>query len=177
MSHQNVTAGQIHQAESHAPYMTLFFVLLNFTAMEYLYARFFESGFFLTTTLIGAALLITILTAIVAGMYKLHFNRRWVYLTMVPAVLLSFFPVPLIFGLLILAITKATLVGLWFMHLKYEDNWVYYMLVPAGILAIILTLALYPDIAMAPIQQRQDLQEETLTQLLRPDAFPGSRLS
>jgi len=38
----------------------------------------------------------------------------------------------LVLGLLTWATIKATLVGLYFMHLKYEGKWVLGMLVPAG---------------------------------------------
>jgi cytochrome c oxidase subunit IV len=53
----------------------------------------------------------------------------------------------LVFGLMAMAITKAALVGAYFMHLKFEGKWVYVMLVPAGVLATVLVLALCPDIA------------------------------
>ena len=56
-------------------------------------------------------------------------------------------------GLLFWAVIKASMVGWYFMHLKFEGNWVYYMLVPAGILAIILTTALIPDMAMQPVTE------------------------
>ena len=164
MSEPNSTHDHADQTGLHAPYLTLFLVLLNYTAMEYIYARFHTHSF-LASILIGVALFITIITAVLAVMFNLHFNRKWVYITMVPAILLGFLPVPLILGLMILAITKATLVGFWFMHLKYEGKWVYYFLVPAGLLAIIFTTALYPDISMQPSPKEQELQEEDLTQL------------
>ena len=41
------------------------------------------------------------------------------------------------------AIIKASLVGWYFMHLKFEGKWVYSMLVPAGILAAVFIFA--PD--------------------------------
>ena len=47
------------------------------------------------------------------------------------------------------------MVGWYFMHLKFEGNWVYAMLVPAGILAMILTLALIPDVAMQPVTEEK----------------------
>ncbi len=61
----------------------------------------------------------------------------------------------LILGLMGLAITKATLVGMYFMHLKFEGRWVYLMLLPASLLALGLICALYPDIG----QQRTADQE------------------
>jgi cytochrome c oxidase subunit 4 len=42
--------------------------------------------------------------------------------------------------------TKAMLVILFFMHVKYEANWKYVLTIPASIMAIFLTLALVPDV-------------------------------
>src|SRR5215210_5148398 len=56
----------------------------------------------------------------------------------------------LILGLMTLAVTKAVLVAMYFMHLKFEGRWVYLMLVPAGILATVFIVALAPDIALQP---------------------------
>ena len=50
----------------------------------------------------------------------------------------------LVLGLMFWAVIKASMVGWYFMHLKFEGKWVYYMLVPAGILAIILTTCPHP---------------------------------
>lgn len=161
MTTQARTVAQQTHVETHAPYLTLFFVLLNYTAMEYVYAKF-HTWSLLPVLLIGTAGLLTILTAVVASVYKLHFNRNWVYLTMVPAVFLGVTPTPLIAGLMILAVTKATLVGMWFMHLKFEGNWIYLMLVPAGILATVLILGLLPDMTMQPTIEEQEAQEEEL---------------
>lgn len=166
------TDDQQTHVETHAPYLTLFFVLLNYTAMEYVYAKFYTSKS-LPILLMGVAAGLTILTAVVASMYKLHFNRRWVYLTMVPAIFLSVTPTPLIVGLLILAVTKATLVGMWFMHLKFEGNWIYLMLVPAGILAAVLILGLLPDMTMQTSVEEQEAQEEDLAYLPVPVPFPA----
>jgi len=66
----------------------------------------------------------------------------------------------LVLGLLAMAITKATLVGWYFMHLKFEGRWVYFMLVPAGVLATIFVLALYPDIGMQPVSEAAPSEEE-----------------
>ena len=175
MTDHNRTLDQEQHVESHAPYLTVFFILLNYTAMEYVYARFFKSTA-LAFDLIGIALAITILTAVFAKVYQLRFNRNWVYLTMVPAILLPLLPIPMILGLMILAITKATLVGIWFMHLKFEGRWVYYMLIPAGFLAVVFTVALYPDMAMQPSEHEQELQDENLS-LLRPFTITGASLT
>ncbi len=53
----------------------------------------------------------------------------------------------LVAGLMVLAITKAFLVGWFFMHLKFEGRWIYMMLVPVCLLATIVVLGLTPDIA------------------------------
>jgi cytochrome c oxidase subunit 4 len=53
----------------------------------------------------------------------------------------------LVVGLMTLALIKATLVGLYFMHVKFEGRWVFAMIVPACVLAAIAVLALVPDIA------------------------------
>ena len=44
--------------------------------------------------------------------------------------------------------TKATLVMLFFMHLKWEANWKYVLTVPPAIMAIFIMLALVPDIGL-----------------------------
>lgn len=56
----------------------------------------------------------------------------------------------LVFGLMVLALVKAGMVGYYFMHLKFEGRWVFYMLVPACILAVVLVLGLYPDVTLHP---------------------------
>jgi cytochrome c oxidase subunit 4 len=68
--------------------------------------------------------------------------------------------VALVLGLMTWAIIKATLVGLYFMHLKFEGKWVYGMLVPAGILATILVVALIPDVAMQPVTEVNEPDDE-----------------
>ncbi|AMV36669.1 cytochrome C oxidase subunit IV family protein [Planctomyces sp. SH-PL62] len=57
-------------------------------------------------------------------------------------------PGPLIFGLVLMAAAKASLVGWFFMHLKYERLWVFLVLAPACVLALILTALLFPDFVM-----------------------------
>ena len=44
--------------------------------------------------------------------------------------------------------TKASLVILFFMHLKYEANWKYVLTIPAGMMSIFLMLMLIPDVGM-----------------------------
>jgi cytochrome c oxidase subunit 4 len=61
----------------------------------------------------------------------------------------------LVLGLMFWAVIKASLVGWYFMHLKFEGKWVYYMLIPAGILAAVFIFALMPDIG----SQKEDVEE------------------
>jgi len=44
--------------------------------------------------------------------------------------------------------TKAMLVILFFMHVKYEANWKYVLTIPAGMMSIFLMLMLVPDVGM-----------------------------
>ena len=70
--------------------------------------------------------------------------------------------------------TKAMLVILFFMHLKYEADWKYVLTIPASIMSVLLILSLVPDVglrmrmysperrehAAQPRAQYQKLQEE-----------------
>jgi len=46
------------------------------------------------------------------------------------------------------AIIKATLVGLYFMHLKFDWSRLYFLIIPAVILATLLVVVLLPDIVL-----------------------------
>jgi cytochrome c oxidase subunit 4 len=61
----------------------------------------------------------------------------------------------LVIGLVGLALMKAGMVGWYFMHLKFERKWVYLLIIPACIMAVFLTLMLYPDMAMKPVDQEE----------------------
>jgi len=50
--------------------------------------------------------------------------------------------------MLAIAITKAMLVILFFMHVKYEANWKYVLTIPAAMMSLFLILMLVPDIGM-----------------------------
>jgi cytochrome c oxidase subunit 4 len=67
----------------------------------------------------------------------------------------------LVLGLVTLALIKACMVGWYFMHLKFEKKWVYILIIPACIMAVFLTLALYPDMAMKPVTEENPGEEET----------------
>ena len=51
--------------------------------------------------------------------------------------------------ILIVAILKATLVGVYFMHPKQDWGRVYFVLVPISILAVMMMVVLLPDIVLA----------------------------
>ena len=55
--------------------------------------------------------------------------------------------------------TKAMLVILFFMHVKYEANWKYVLTIPAGFMSIFLILMLVPDVGM---RNRWVSEERTL---------------
>ncbi len=44
--------------------------------------------------------------------------------------------------------SKAMLVILFFMHVKYEANWKYVLTIPASIMSVFLVLALVPDVGL-----------------------------
>jgi cytochrome c oxidase subunit 4 len=46
------------------------------------------------------------------------------------------------------AIIKATLVGLYFMHAKYDWGRIYFLIIPAAILATMMMIVLMPDIVL-----------------------------
>ena len=47
---------------------------------------------------------------------------------------------------LTVALCKASLVTLYFMHLKYEARWKWFLLIPPLVVAVILALVLTPDV-------------------------------
>jgi cytochrome c oxidase subunit IV len=67
----------------------------------------------------------------------------------------------LVLGLVSLALVKAGMVGWFFMHLKFERKWVYILIIPACVMAVFLTLALCPDIAMKPVVEENPGEDET----------------
>ncbi len=69
----------------------------------------------------------------------------------------SFFAV-LLMGLLLIAIIKAVLVGLYFMHLAFEGRWKYLVLIPTAFFSSVLVVGLLPDLAFNSYQ----LPEETI---------------
>jgi len=51
--------------------------------------------------------------------------------------------------ILIVAVVKAVLVGIYFMHLKQDWGKVFFMIIPCFILAMLLVVVLLPDIVLA----------------------------
>lgn len=65
--------------------------------------------------------------------------------------------------------TKALLVILFFMHVKYEANWKYVLTIPAAFMSIFLILALVPDIGM----RGRMASEERLLYMADPEEVSG----
>ncbi|HEX3725502.1 MAG TPA: cytochrome C oxidase subunit IV family protein [Pirellulales bacterium] len=73
--------------------------------------------------------------------------------------------------------TKAMLVILFFMHVKYEANWKYVLTIPAAFMSLFLILALVPDIGLRShwlSEERQQYMAEPRP--TRTDAGTGGRL-
>ena len=70
-------------------------------------------------------------------------------------------------GLMVLAVVKASLVGLFFMHLMFEGRWKYFMLVPTAFLACVAVFALVPDIAIGREEPSDAMQRELVEPSLR----------
>ncbi|APW60096.1 cytochrome C oxidase subunit IV family protein [Paludisphaera borealis] len=76
------------EVESHTPYLKVWFGLLVFTLVEYFYARIFMDHF---TFLILGLLFLAIVKACMVGWYFMHlkFEKPWVYLMIVPALVFA----------------------------------------------------------------------------------------
>ena len=83
----------------------------------------------------------------------------------------------LVFGLLSMALVKAGMVGWFFMHLKFERKWVYLLIIPACIMAVLLTLALSPDMAMQPVTEENPEEETFVAPPLETSGPPAIRLA
>lgn len=75
--------------------------------------------------------------------------------------------------------TKAMLVILFFMHLKYEASWKYVLTIPAGFMSIFLILALVPDVGLrgmwASEERRQNMGEPRETHTAPRHVDPDSK--
>jgi cytochrome c oxidase subunit 4 len=65
--------------------------------------------------------------------------------------------------------TKAMLVILFFMHVKYEANWKYVLTIPAGMMSIFLMLMLVPDVGM----RLHHASQERLLHMAKPVVVAG----
>ena len=78
----------------------------------------------------------------------------------------------LVLGLLVLAAIKAAMVGWYFMHLKFEGKWVFAPIIPPCVLAVILVVALYPDMGMPPLDEQQPTDDSAESAWVEPAASP-----
>jgi cytochrome c oxidase subunit 4 len=77
-----------HATESHAPYLKVWAALAVFTAVEYFYAFFFKELFVLL--LVGLLIWAAIKAGLVGWFFMhLKFEGPWVYILIVPAVVLA----------------------------------------------------------------------------------------
>ena len=77
-----------HATEAHAPYLRVFAALAVLTAIEYYYAMLFQSHF---VVLVLGLLLLAMVKAGLVGWYFMHlkFEGNWVYILIVPALILA----------------------------------------------------------------------------------------
>jgi cytochrome c oxidase subunit IV len=77
-----------HEQEAHAPYLWVWFGLAILTAVEYFYAAGFKDFFVI---LLGGLLVLAGVKAGMVGWYFMHlkFEGKWVYLLIIPAVVLA----------------------------------------------------------------------------------------
>lgn len=67
--------------------------------------------------------------------------------------------------------TKALLVILFFMHVKYEANWKYVLTIPAAFMSVFLVLMLVPDVGL---RNRYASEERKLYMSQGAEEEPGS---
>jgi cytochrome c oxidase subunit 4 len=77
-----------HQQEAHAPYLLVWLWLAILTGVEYFYAYGFASFFLI---LLGGLLVLAAIKASLVAWYFMHlkFEGKWVYLLIVPAIVLA----------------------------------------------------------------------------------------
>jgi caa(3)-type oxidase subunit IV len=64
------------------------------------------------------------------------------------------------FGLILtVAVVKATLVGMYFMHLKWDWKLLYFLIIPAFILGTMMMIVLLPDIFLGPSKDMAEAYE------------------
>jgi cytochrome c oxidase subunit IV len=77
-----------HATEAHAPYLKVFAALAVLTAIEYYYAAIFKDHF---AVLLTGLLALAVVKAGLVGWYFMHlkFEGNWVYIMIVPAMVLA----------------------------------------------------------------------------------------
>jgi cytochrome c oxidase subunit 4 len=75
------------------------------------------------------------------------------------------------FLMMAVSCSKAMLVILFFMHVKYEANWKYVLTIPASIMSIFLVLALVPDVGLRNQEAvgGRNVAEERLEHMAAPE--------
>jgi cytochrome c oxidase subunit 4 len=76
----------------------------------------------------------------------------WLLVILTGASFVTFFlsanSMAILLFVMLVAVCKASLVGMFFMHLKFEGPWKYVVLIPAGLLLVMLVIALVPDVGL-----------------------------
>jgi cytochrome c oxidase subunit 4 len=75
------------------------------------------------------------------------------------------------FLMMAVSCSKAMLVILFFMHVKYEANWKYVLTIPASIMSIFLILALVPDVGLRNVEALggRNVADERLEHMAEPE--------
>src|SRR5688572_18008782 len=75
------------------------------------------------------------------------------------------------FLMMAVSCSKAMLVILFFMHVKYEANWKYVLTIPASIMSVFLVLALVPDVGLRNQEAigGRDVAEERMEHMGQPE--------
>ena len=88
MHDHNLTDEQEIQVETHAPYLTIFWVVMVLTGLEFAYATYARVSF---AMLVGGLMAMALIKVFLVGWYFMHlkFANRWVYVMLIPAAVLS----------------------------------------------------------------------------------------
>lgn len=111
---------------------------------------------------IGKYLLVFVVLCFLTGASFFTYSRYW-----------PFHDQPKVGWLFMMAVscTKAMLVILFFMHVKYEANWKYVLTIPAAFMSVFLMLMLVPDVGM---RLRWASEERKLYMATPPAPPPGA---
>jgi cytochrome c oxidase subunit 4 len=69
--------------------------------------------------------------------------------------------------IMIVAIIKATLVTMYFMHLKWDWNRIFFILIPLMILTVMMIVVLLPDVSLSELPQPGGADEQMVDHLLK----------